>query len=140
MGHFWGKLEGVSNSPQWDGFLEVLNTSDLAFLSPVGVENQDKDRTQRELTQQIMENMTMIMAQSQTKSLDPEWSHRQKKVKNGRKNPSIYNKILGHSRSWCMIKIILTKSRSTFYGIFYYICWREKVFDLGQILLFVNNK
>ena len=59
-----GKQEGVSNSPQWDGFLEVLSTSDLEFLSPVGVENPDKDRTQRELTQQIMENMTMIMAQS----------------------------------------------------------------------------
>ena len=101
-----GKQEGVSNSPQWDGFLEVLSTSDLAFLSPVGVENPDKDRTQRELTQQIMENMTMIMAQSQTKSLDPEWSNRKQKVKNGRKNPPIYNKILGHSRSWCMINQI----------------------------------
>ena len=59
---------------------------------------------------------------------------------NGRKNPSIYNKILGHSRSWCMIEIILTKSRLTFYGIFYDICWRGKTFDLGQIPLFVNNK
>ena len=64
--------KGVSNSPQWDGFLEVLSTSDLVFLSLFGVENLDKDRTQRELTQQIMENMTMIMAQSQTKSIDPE--------------------------------------------------------------------
>ena len=87
-----------------------------------------------------MENMTMIMAQSQTKSIDPEWSNRKQKVNNGRKNPSIYNKILDHSISWCMIKIILTKTRSTFYGIFYYICWRGKVFDLGQIPLFVNNK
>ena len=77
---------------------------------------------------------------NETKCIDPEWSNRQQKVKNGRKNPPIYNKILGHSRSWCMIKIILTKSRSTFYGIFYYICWREKVFDLGQIPLFVKNK
>ena len=67
-----GKQEDVSNSPQWDGFLEVLSTSDLAFLSPVGVENPNKDRAQRDLTQQIMENMTMTMAQSQTKSLDPE--------------------------------------------------------------------
>ena len=58
--------------------MEVLSTSDLAFLSPVGVENSDKDRTQRELTQQIMENMTMIMAQSQTKSIDPEWSNAMK--------------------------------------------------------------
>ena len=42
--------KGVSNSPQCDGFLKVLNTSDLEFLSLVGVENPDKHRTQRELT------------------------------------------------------------------------------------------
>ena len=72
MGHLGGKQEGVSNSPQWDGFLEVLNTSDLESLSLVGVENLDQDRTQRELTQQIMENLTMIMDQIQTKSIDPE--------------------------------------------------------------------
>ena len=77
---------------------------------------------------------------NETKCIDPEWSNMQQKVKNEGENPPIYNKILGHSRSWCMIKIMLTKSRSTFYGIFYYICWREKVFDLGQIPLFVNNK
>ena len=29
--------KGVSNSLQWDGFLEVLSTSDLEFLSLVGV-------------------------------------------------------------------------------------------------------
>ena len=80
------------------------------------------------------------MAQSQTKSIDPEWSNTQQKVANEWENPSIYKKILGHSRSWCMTKIILTKSRSTFYGIFYYICWRGKEFDLDQIPLFVNNK
>ena len=44
------KKKGVSNPPQWDGFLKVLNTSDLKFLSLVGVENPDKHRTQRELT------------------------------------------------------------------------------------------
>ena len=66
------KKKGVSHSLQWDGFLKFLNTLDLAFLSLVGVENPDKDITQRELTHQIMENMTMIMAQIQTKSLDPE--------------------------------------------------------------------
>ena len=60
-----------SGSPQWDGFLEVLSVSDLKFLSLVGVENPNKHRTQRELTKKIMENMTMVMAQSQTKSLDP---------------------------------------------------------------------
>ena len=42
--------KGVSNSPQWDGFLKVLSTSDLEFLSLVGVENPNKHRTQRELT------------------------------------------------------------------------------------------
>ena len=42
--------KGVSNSPQWDGFLKVLSASDLTFLSLVGVENPDKHRTQRELT------------------------------------------------------------------------------------------
>ena len=61
-----------SGSPQWDGFLKVLNISDLKFLSLVGVENLDKHRTQRELTKQIMDNVTMIVAQSQTKSIDPE--------------------------------------------------------------------
>ena len=43
MGHLGGKQEGVSNSPQWDGFLEVLSTSDLIFLSLVGVENPHKE-------------------------------------------------------------------------------------------------
>ena len=35
--------KGVSNSPQWDGFLEVLSTSDLKSLSLDGVENPDKN-------------------------------------------------------------------------------------------------
>ena len=29
-----------SSSPQWDGFLEVLSVSDLAFISLMDVENQ----------------------------------------------------------------------------------------------------
>ena len=65
---------------------------------------------------------------------------RQQKVVSEWENPSIYKKILSYSRYWCTIKILLTKSRSKFYGIFYYICWRENEFDLGQIHLFVNNK
>ena len=73
-GTWEGKKEGVSDSPQWDGFLKVLSISDLKFLSLVGVEKPYKHRTQRELTKQIMENVTMIMAQSQTKSIDLEWS------------------------------------------------------------------
>ena len=44
------KKKDVSNSPQWDRFLEVLSTSNLEFLSLVGVENLDKHKTQRELT------------------------------------------------------------------------------------------
>ena len=52
--------------------MKVLSVSDLAFLSLVGVENPDKHRTQRELTKQKMENVTMIMAQIQTKGIDPE--------------------------------------------------------------------
>ena len=42
--------KGVSNSPQWDGFSKVLSTSNLEFLSLVGVEKPNKHRTQRELT------------------------------------------------------------------------------------------
>ena len=34
--------EGVPYSPKWDGFLYVLSTSDLKFLSLDGVENPDK--------------------------------------------------------------------------------------------------
>ena len=64
--------KGVSNYLQWDGFLEVLSTSDLEFISLVGVENPEKHINQRELKKQIMENMTMIMAQSQNKSIDLE--------------------------------------------------------------------
>ena len=37
-----------SGSPQWDGFLEVLSVSDLAFLSLMDVES--KHRTQWEFT------------------------------------------------------------------------------------------
>ena len=37
--HLGGKQEGVSSSPQWDGFFVVLRTSDLSFLSLVDVEN-----------------------------------------------------------------------------------------------------
>ena len=66
------KQKDVTSSPQWDGFLEVPNTSDLEFFSLDGVENPDKYGTQRELTKQMIENMTMKMAQSQTKSIDPE--------------------------------------------------------------------
>ena len=47
---------------------------------------------------------------------------RQQKVVNEWESSSIYNKILSYSRYWCIVKILLTKSRSSFYEIFYYIC------------------
>ena len=65
---------------------------------------------------------------------------RQHKVVNEWKNPPIYNKILSKSRYWCIIKILLTKYISNFYGIFYYFCWREKEFESGRLPLFRNNK
>ena len=62
------------------------------------------------------------------------------KVLNEWETPSIYNKILSQSRYWRIIKILLTKSRSNFYGIFYYFFWREKEIEFGQNPLFRNNK
>ena len=41
-----------TGSPQWDGFLKVLNVSDLKFLSLVVVENPNKHRTPWDLTRQ----------------------------------------------------------------------------------------
>ena len=35
--------KGVTSSSQWDGFLYVLNTSDLKSLSLDGVENLEKN-------------------------------------------------------------------------------------------------
>ena len=45
-------IKVFSGSPQWDGFMKVLNVSDLKFLSLIVVENPDKHRTQWELTKQ----------------------------------------------------------------------------------------
>ena len=72
MAHRRKTQKDVTSSPQWDGFLEVLSTLDLEFLSLDGVENPEKYGTQRELTRKVVENMTMVVAQSQTKSIDPE--------------------------------------------------------------------
>ena len=84
--------------------------------------------------------MGATMAENETECIDPEWSSMQQKVKNDGENPPIYNKILGPSRSWCMIKIMLITSRSTSMEYFIIICWRERVFDLGQIPWLVKNK
>ena len=45
----------VTSSPQWDGFLYVLGTSDLKFLSLDCVENLDKNGPQRKLTRKKIE-------------------------------------------------------------------------------------
>ena len=124
------KQEGVSRSPQWDGFFVVLSTSDIKLsLSCRCRKPNVEGRAQWEQN-----------GRNETKCIDPEWSSMQQKVKNEGENPPIYNKILGHSRSWCMIKIMLIKSRSTFMEYFIIICWRERVFDLGQIPWLVRNK
>ena len=56
------KQEGVSRSPQWDGFFVVLSTSDLSFLSLVDVENP----------MQKIELNGSKMVENETKCIDPE--------------------------------------------------------------------
>ena len=67
-----GTQKDVTSRPQWDGFLYVLNASDLRSLSLDGAENLDKNGTQGEFTRKKQKNMTMMEDQSQTKSIDPE--------------------------------------------------------------------
>ena len=50
-----GTQKDVTSPPQWDGFLYVLSTSDLIYLSLDGVENPDKNGTQREFTSKKIE-------------------------------------------------------------------------------------
>ena len=94
----------------------------------------------RKPRQKWQQNMTMMVDQQSDQKYRSKVIIRQQKVVNEWEKPSIYKKILSQSRYWCIIKILLTKSRSNFYGIFYYICQTEKEFDLGHIPLFVNNK
>ena len=49
-----GTQKDITNPPQWDGSLYVLSTSDLRSLSLDGVENPDKNGTQRELTRKMV--------------------------------------------------------------------------------------
>ena len=135
-----GTQKYVTSPPQWDGFLYVLNTSYIRSISLDGVENPDKDGTERELTRKNSKNMTMMGGSKLDQKYRLGMISRKQKVVNEWKNHFIYNKILSQSRYWCIIKILLTKYRSNFYGIFYYFCWREKEFEFGQIPLFVNNK
>ena len=50
-----GTWKDVTSPPQWDGFLYVLNTSNIRSLSLDGVENPEKNGTQRELTSNKVE-------------------------------------------------------------------------------------
>ena len=56
------KQEGVSRSPQWDGFFVVLSTSDLSFLSLADVENP----------MQKVELNGSKNGRNETKCIDPE--------------------------------------------------------------------
>ena len=135
-----GTQKDVTSPPQWDGFLYVLNASDLIFLSLDGVENPDKNGTQGEFTRKKIEKYDNDGGSKSNQKYRSRVIFKQEKVVNEWKNPSNYKKILSQSRYWCIIKILLTKSRSNFYGIFYYFYWREKEFEFGQIPLFVNNE
>ena len=66
-----GTQKDVTSPPQWDGFLYILSALDLRPLSLDGIENAEKNGTQRELTSKRQKNMTMMVDQSQTKSIDP---------------------------------------------------------------------
>ena len=135
-----GIQKDVTSPPQWDGFLYVLSTSDLRSFSLDGVENPDKKWNSRGVHKQKIEKYDNDGGSKSDQKYRSKVIFRQKKVVNEWKNPSIYNNILSQSRYWCIIKILLTKSRSFFYGIFYYFCQREKEIEFGQTPLFVNNK
>ena len=49
-----GTQKDVTGPPQWDGFLYVLSASDLRSLCLDGVENPDKNGTQRDLTRKMV--------------------------------------------------------------------------------------
>ena len=50
-----GTQKYISSPPQWDGFFYVLSASDPRSLSLDGVENPDKNGTQRDLTRKKVE-------------------------------------------------------------------------------------
>ena len=140
MSHGKGTQKDVTSPPQWDGFLYVLNASDIRSLYLDGVEKPNKNGTKRELTRKMVAKYDNDRGSKSDQKYRSRAMFRQQNVVTEWKNPSIYNKILSQSRYQCIIKILLTKSRSNFYGIFYYFCWREKEFEFRQIPLFVNNK
>ena len=50
-----GTQKDVNSPPQWDGFLYVLNASDLRSFSLDGVENLEKNGTEWEFTRKMVE-------------------------------------------------------------------------------------
>ena len=85
--------------------------------------------------------MTMMVDQYSDQKYRSRVIFRQQKVVNEWENPSIYNKILSYSRYWCIIKILLTKSRSNFYGIFFIFVGGKNNLNLVKSLyLAIINK
>ena len=121
-----GTQRNFTNRPQWDGFFYALSASDLRSLSLDGVENPDKKWNSKGAHKQKVEKYDNEGVSNSDQKYRSRVIFRQQKVVNEWKNPSIYNKILSQSRYWCIIKILLTKSRTNFYGISYYIFSREK--------------
>ena len=89
-----GTKKDVTNPPQWDGLLNVLNTSNLRSLSLDGVENPDKNGTQRELTSKKIEKYDNDGGSKSDQKYRSRVIFRQQKVVSEWKNPYIYNKIL----------------------------------------------
>ena len=136
-----GNIERCYQSPSM-GWVLVCNQCfrSKISLSLDGVENLDKNGTQRELTTKKIEKYDNDGGSKSDQKYRSRVMFRQQKVLNEWKKPSIYNKIFIQSRYLCIIKILLIKSRSNFYRIFYHFCWRAKEFEFGQIPLFLNNK
>ena len=72
----------------------VLNALDLISLSLDGVENPDKNGTQRELTSKKIEKNDKDGGSKLDQKYKSRVIFRKQKVVNEWKNPSIYNKIL----------------------------------------------
>ena len=76
------------------GFLYVLSTSDLRYLSLDGVQNLDKNGTQRELTRKMVAKYDNDGGSNSDQKYRSRVIFKQQKVMSEWKNPSIYNKIL----------------------------------------------
>ena len=129
-----GTQKDVTSPPQWDGFLYVLSTSDLRSLSLGGVENPDKNGTQREITRKMVAKYDNDGGSKSDQKYRSRVIFRQQKVLSEWKKPSIYNKILSQSRYLCIIKILLTKSRSNFMEYFIIFVGGKKNLNLVKSL------